>query len=88
MAINNAKGKDQSPKETKQVFPKEQEHGKNLYMYVPSITQALVQALGHAHKEGMVHNDLHAWNIMLDFTIACIPYIGIIDWNLSMCKNM
>ena len=53
-------------------------------LYAPFVIHALVQALVHAHGEGILHNDLHPWNIMLDFTTIGVPYIGLIDWGLAM----
>ena len=64
--------------------PKEQERGRNPCLHAPSLIQALVQSLGYDHSKAVLHNDLHPWNIMLDFTARGIPRIGILVWGLAM----
>lgn len=84
VAIQEGKGKPLPPKEAKLVSDEERERGKNLCMYAPSLIHAFVQALAHAHEEYILHNDLHPWNVMLDYTAGGVPRIGIIDWGLAM----
>ena len=31
-----------------------------------------------------MHNDLHAWNVVLDIMKEGIPRVGIIDWGLAL----
>ncbi len=55
--------------------------------YAPSIIHALVQTFMFAHSQGVLHNDLHAWNVVLDITKDGIPRVGIIDWGLALRMN-
>ena len=55
--------------------------------YAPSIIHALVQTLMFAHSQGVLHNDLHAWNVVIDITKDGIPRVGIIDWGMALRMN-
>ena len=66
------------------VTQEQHERAKNLCMHAPTLIHALIQALEFAHSEGVIHNDLHPWNIMLDFTAEGVPRVGIIDWGLAL----
>ena len=55
-------------------------HAKSICAHAPSLIHALVKALRFSHEEGIIHNDLHPWNIILDFTTDLTPRIKIIDW--------
>ena len=55
-----------------------------LINYAPSIIHALVQSLLFAHDHGVLHNDLHPWNVVIDITKEGIPRVGIIDWGLAL----
>lgn len=84
VAIQDGGGKARPPSNAKTVSNEERERGHNLCLHAPSLIHAFVQALAHAHGEGVFHNDLHPWNIMLDFTAEGVPRIGLIDWGLAM----
>ena len=62
----------------------ELQRGENLCLYAPSFIHAFVQSLAYTHKEDIIHNDLHPWNVMVDFTAASVPRVGIIDWGLAL----
>ena len=49
---------------------------------MPAILHALVDGVAVAHTAGIVHCDLHPFNIMLDYTRTNQPQIGIIDWGM------
>ena len=51
---------------------------------IPNIIHALVDGLKTVHAAGIVHCDLHARNIVLDFTKKNVPRVGIIDWGLML----
>ena len=55
--------------------------------YAPSIIHALVQTLLFAHSHGVLHNDLHVWNVVIDITKEGIPRVGIIDWGMALRIN-
>lgn len=55
-----------------------------LVKYAPSIIHALVQTLQFAHDHGVLHNDLHPWNVVIDITKEGIPRVGLIDWGLAL----
>ena len=66
----------------------ELQHGVNVCLHAPSLIHAFVQALAYAHGEGIIHNDLHPWNIMVDFSIARVSRVGIIDWGLALREGV
>ena len=47
---------------------------------MPAILHALVDGIAATHTAGIVHCNLHPFNIMLDYTRTNQPQIGIIDW--------
>ena len=51
---------------------------------MPHIMHAIIDGVTEAHTAGMTHNDLHAFNIVLDFTKDNKPRVGIIDWGLLL----
>lgn len=55
---------------------------------MPNIMHALIDGLKAAHSEGIVHCDLHASNIVLDFTKSHIARVDIIDWGLMLIDGM
>lgn len=55
-----------------------------LIAHIPSVMHAMIQALLYAHNEGVLHCDLHPWNIMTDFTKDGKVRVGIIDWGLAL----
>ncbi|MCO5566894.1 hypothetical protein L7F22_020577 [Adiantum nelumboides] len=57
---------------------------KSLCSHALLLILALVKALQFADDEGVAHNDLHPWNIIVDFTKDLTPCIGIIDWGLAL----
>lgn len=85
VAIQDGGGKVKLPIATQRT-PSEEElqRGHNVCLHAPSLIHAFVQALAYAHGEGIIHNDLHPWNIMIDFTATGVPRVGIIDWGLAL----
>ena len=57
---------------------------KVLIAHIPLVIHAMIQALLHAHNEGVLHCDLHPWNIMTNFTKDGKVHVGIIDWGLAL----
>lgn len=57
---------------------------KHMLVHAPSFMHALVKAMAHAHQKGIIHCDLHPWNIMTDFTKEGVPRVGVIDWGLAL----
>ena len=51
---------------------------------MPHIMHALVDGMAAAHMEGIVHTDIHPFNIVLDFIKDLKVQIGIIDWGLLL----
>lgn len=51
---------------------------------MPHIMHAIVEGLNAAHMAGILHTDLHPFNIMLDFTRDTHVRVGIIDWGLLL----
>ncbi|KAI5059692.1 hypothetical protein GOP47_0026011 [Adiantum capillus-veneris] len=84
LAKQVGKGKVVEPVESKTLYPDDIRHAKSLSMHVSGVIHALVQALAHAHPTGVLHTDLHPWNVMLDFTEDGILRVGIIDWGLAL----
>ena len=85
LAIQDGNGKVKLPLTPKKMATEEElQRGENLCLHAPSFIHAFVQSLAYAHKEGIIHNDLHPWNIMVDFTAAGVPRVGNIDWRLAL----
>lgn len=57
---------------------------KAMAMNMPHIMHALVDGMAAAHMAGIVHFDLHPFNVVLDFTKDVKARIGIIDWGLML----
>ena len=57
---------------------------KTLVQHMPAILQTLVDGVAGAHTAGIVHCNLHPFNIMLDYTRINQPQIGIIDWGMMI----
>ena len=51
---------------------------------MPAILHAIVDGVAAAHASGIIHCDLHPFNIMLDFTRTEQPRVGIIDWGVML----
>ena len=85
MAKRDRHGKIVFPAKIKQYTPQDIERAKHFVEHAPSVIHALVQALAFAHKQGVLHNDMHPWNVMLDYTLDGIARVGIIDWGLALC---
>lgn len=51
---------------------------------MPHIMHAIVDGMNAAHMAGIVHTDLHPFNIMLNFTRDMHVRVGIIDWGLML----
>ena len=51
---------------------------------MPHIMHALVDGMATAHMAGIIHTDVHPFNIVLDFTKDLKVQIGIIDWILLL----
>lgn len=81
VALQEGKGKVQLDFEWKQRIEEKLNSAKSICAHALSLIYALVKALRFAHDEEVIHNDLHPWNMMLDFMKDIIPWIGIIDWN-------
>lgn len=84
VAIQEGNGKTRLPIHAKKVSEEQRRYGHNPCLHAPALIHAFVQALVHAHGKGVLDNDLHPWNIMIDFIAAGVPRIGIIDWGLAM----
>lgn len=54
---------------------------------LPHIIHALVEGMKDAHNVGFVHCDLHAKNVVLDFTRDNACRVGIIDWGLMLLEG-
>ena len=48
------------------------------------IMHAVIDGMAAAHSAGVLHTDLHAFNIVLDFTRDMHVRVGIIDWGLLL----
>ena len=63
-------------------------------MNMPHIMHAIVAGMNAAHMAGILHTDLHPFNVMLDFTRDMHVHVGIIDWGLLLrvggkkCRSM
>lgn len=57
---------------------------KQVILNMPHIMHALVDGLAAAHTAGIIHTDLHPFNIVLDFTRDLKTRVGIIDWGLLL----
>ena len=53
-------------------------------MNMPHIMHALVDGMAAAHMAGILHTDLHPFNVVLDFTKDLKARVGIIDWGLLL----
>lgn len=53
-------------------------------MNMPHIMHAIVAGMNAAHMAGILHTDLHPFNVMLDFTRDMHVRVGIIDWGLLL----
>lgn len=69
----------------------------NLFLHTASLFHAFVQALAYSHGEGVIHNDLHPWNIMIEFITSGVSCKGIIGpkaplymgiCNRCICRSM
>ena len=66
------------------VAPNELARMHGLLDHVTSIIYALVEIMDVSHGAGVVHYDLHAHNIVLDFTQDHCPRMGIVDCGLML----
>lgn len=57
---------------------------REVVLNMPNIMHALVDGIAAAHSAGIIHTDLHPFNIMLDFTRDVKARIGIIDWGCML----
>ena len=55
-----------------------------LVQHMPAILHALVDGIAATHTAGIVHCNLHPFNIMLDYTRTNQPQIGAIDWGMMI----
>ena len=76
-----------SPPQDKQLTLIQLARIKEVVLHMPHIMHALVDGLKAAHMAGIIHTDLHPFNIVLDFIQMQKPRIGIIDWGLMLRKE-
>ena len=57
---------------------------KEVVLKMPHIMHALVDGMVAAHMAGIIHLDLHLFNIVMDFTKDQKARAGIIDWGLLL----
>ena len=53
------------------------------------ILHALVQTVHHLHCNNIMHNDLHAHNILLHFSETFEEvFLGLCDWEMMITTNI